>query len=301
MKVSWLSALWCAAMMVSPAPIRCAETAYPRADLLVETSQLARPEVAKQFVVLDVRTEAAFKKGHIPGARWVNPAQWAKGFGQGKDAEMWSKWIGNLGISAESKVVVYDDNFTKDAARIRWVLRYWGVEDVRLLNGGWGAWQGGKYPSEERAAPPVATSFKARARSERLATREQLLAALKGTRKLQIVDARSENEFCGTQKLSNRRGGAIPGAKHLEWSDLLDRKTQRFKSADELRQVFAQAGVTLDSPTATYCQSGGRAAVMVFGLELMGAKDVSNYYPSWAEWGNATDTPIVPGKPREKK
>ena len=77
---------------------------------------------------------------------------------------------------------------------------------------------------------------------------------------------------------------------------MLDAKTHRFKSASELRKLFEQAGIALDRPTATYCQSGGRAAVMAFGMELMGAKDVSDYYRSWAEWGNSEDTPVEPGK-----
>ena len=103
------------------------------------------------------------------------------------------------------------------------------------------------------------------------------------------------------EKLTNKRAGSIPGAKQLEWIDLIDKETRRFKSAAELRKLFKQAGIVLNKPTATYCQSGGRASVMAFSLGLMGAKDVSNYYPSWNEWGNAGDTPVVPGKAKEKK
>ena len=94
---------------------------------------------------------------------------------------------------------------------------------------------------------------------------------------LQIVDARSEREFCGIDAMKNKKAGAMPGAKQLEWIDLLDKTTHRFKSPTELRKLFADAGVKLDQPTATHCQSGGRAAVMAYGLELMGAKDVRNY------------------------
>jgi len=115
---------------------------------------------------------------------------------------------------------------------------------------------------------------------------------------LQIIDARSEGEFCGTEKSNNKRAGAIPGAKHLEWIDLLDKNSQRFKSAGEINKLLADAGIDLNEKTTAHCQSGGRASVMAFGLELMGAKDVSNYYRSWSEWGNTSDTPIVPGKPR---
>ena len=124
-----------------------------------------------------------------------------------------------------------------------------------------------------------------------------ILDSLKGGT-LQIIDARSEGEFCGAEKHA-KRGGAIPGARHLEWSELLDKVTHRFKGADELRRLFKEAGIDLEKPAAAHCQSGGRASVMVFGMELLGAKDVRNYYDSWSEWGNAEDTPIVPGKPRK--
>jgi len=276
------------------------EDRHPRTDLLIEPTQLAKPEVTKQYVILDARDGAKYKKSHVPTAVWVDHGNWAKAFDHGEDAEGWGKRIGELGIGPDTKVVVYDDVFSKDAARIWWVLRYWGVDDVRLLHGGWVGWQAGKHPTEESGAAPSAVKFAAKARTERLATKEQLLESLKSG-KLQIVDARTEGEFCGTEKLANKRAGAIPGAKQLEWIDLLEKETQRFKSPEDLRKLFNQAGIALDKPTATHCQGGGRAAVMAFGMELMGAKDVSNYYPSWSEWGNADDTPVVPGKAKEKK
>ena len=109
----------------------------------------------------------------------------------------------------------------------------------------------------------------------------------------QIVDARSNDEHCGVDTRDNKRGGAIPGAKHLEWSDLIDQDTHRFKSAAQLSKLFAQAGIDLSRPTASHCNGGGRAAVMVFGLQLMGAPQVRNYYRGWGEWGNADNTPIA--------
>ena len=276
------------------------EKSYPRPELLIEPSQLAKPDVAKNYIVLDALNHTKFKQGHVPNAVWVNHDEWAKAFGHGKDAEAWGKRIGALGITSSSKVVVYDDNYTKDAARIWWILRYWGVEDVRLLNGGWTGWKTGNHPNETVVKLPDGVKSPFKARPDRLATKEQLLDSLK-TGKLQIVDARSEKEFCGVEKLTNKRAGAIPGAKQLEWIDLLDTDTQRFKSAASLRQLFEDSGIALDRPTATHCQSGGRAAVMVFSMELMGAKDVSNYYPSWAEWSIDPETPVVPGRAKEKK
>jgi len=288
--------------LITAATVLVAATAaaadYPRPDLLVEPVALARPGEGNRVVVLDAREKAKYAAGHVPGARWVDHAEWAKGFGDGKDAVGWSKRIGVLGITGDTPVVVYDDNRSKDAARIWWVLRYWGVKDVRLLNGGWVGWEKGKHTTEtaEPRFPPPA--FPAVAAPDRLATKDDLLKSL-GDGRLQIIDARSEKEFCGIDALTNKRAGAIPGAKQLEWIDLIDTDTHRFKRPAELAKLFDAAGVRLDRPTATHCQSGGRAAVMAYGLELMGAKDVRNYYRSWAEWGNAADTPVV--RPDAKK
>jgi thiosulfate/3-mercaptopyruvate sulfurtransferase len=105
-------------------------------------------------------------------------------------------------------------------------------------------------------------------------------------------------EYCGDTRTA-KRNGAIPRARHLEWKDLIDPKTSRFKPPAEMTRLFKAAHINLDRPTVTYCQSGGRAAVLAFTLELMGAKNVRNYYRSWAEWGNDEDTPIEKPKPKK--
>jgi thiosulfate/3-mercaptopyruvate sulfurtransferase len=281
-----------------------AEEAYPRGDLLIEASQLAQPQFAAKFVILDARPRQKYEEGHIPNARWVDPNVWARAFDHGQDNQEWSMRIGSRGVGANTKVIVYDDVLGREAARVWWILRYWGVDDVRLLNGGWKAWTDGRFLVQRTDAPPAAVEFTAKARPECLATKDQLLRSLRGDsgeKQVQIVDARSEREFCGVEKMHNKRAGAIPGAKQLDWIDLIDKSTHRFKSPAELRQLFASAGIALDRPTATHCQSGGRASVMAFGMELMGAKDVSNYYPSWAEWSSDPNAPVVAGQPRSSK
>jgi thiosulfate/3-mercaptopyruvate sulfurtransferase len=290
----------CWLVLCAPAFTFAAEDAYPRKELLIEPVDLTWSADAKKPVILDARPRADYEKGHIPGAAWVDHGEWSKSFNDGKAEEEWSKRIGALGLDAGSTVVIYDDNQAKDAARIWWLLQYWGVENARLLNGGWSGWKSEGRPVETDAFVPKPTKFEASPRKSRLSTKDQILKSL-GTGKLQIVDSRSEDEHCGVEKLRNRKAGAIPGAKHLEWSDLLDPKTQRFKPAAELRQIFKDAGVDVSKPTATHCQSGGRASVMAFGLELMGADAVSNYYRGWSEWGNADDTTVEPGKPKAKE
>jgi thiosulfate/3-mercaptopyruvate sulfurtransferase len=254
---------------------------YPRPEL-AEPAALVREGSA--IIVLDARERHKHDAGHVPGALWVDHAAWARAFVEG--------------ITADSKVVVYDDNRSREAARIWWLLRYWGVEHVRVLNGGWIGWKAGGHAIEKTQNTPKTMVFIAKPLNGRLTTKGQILESLKEAT-LQIVDTRSEKEFCGEEKLKNRRGGAVPGSKHLEWSELLDEKSHRFKSPSEMRKLFEGADVSLDRPSATFCQTGGRASVMAFGMELMGARAVGNYYASWAEWGNAEDTPVV--KPTPKK
>jgi rhodanese-related sulfurtransferase len=109
------------------------DTQYARPELLLEPAELAKPEVAGQHVILDARAQEEYDRGHVPGARRVDHDSWKEAFGDGKDVEGWSARIGELGIGPDSKVVVYDDKSMKDAARVWWILRYWGIENVRLL------------------------------------------------------------------------------------------------------------------------------------------------------------------------
>ena len=116
------------------------DPAYPRPELLVEVSELANPAFAQRFTILDARGKTKYEQGHIHGAVWVDHDAWSKAFSAKQDPKDWSATIGALGIANATKVAIYDDAMSKDAARIWWILRYWGVKDARLVNGGWSAW-----------------------------------------------------------------------------------------------------------------------------------------------------------------
>ena len=278
------------------APADKPSAAYAKPDLLVEASDLMNLTTKRMIRVLDARGKGKYLDGHVPGAVWVDAPAWAHAFSVGQDAVKWEEMIGPLGVLPGDTIVIYDDNQSKDAARIWYILRYWGFDDVRLLNGGWKAWLAtGAAPEKETPVVQPTRDLKLKPEPERLATKAQILDLLKA-KPPQIVDARSEGEYCGTEETA-KRNGSIPGAAHLEWSDTLDAKTGRFKSAAELAKLFEKAGVDPARPTVTYCQSGGRAAVLAFVLELMGDKDVRNYYRSWSEWGNDPATPIAKPKP----
>jgi thiosulfate/3-mercaptopyruvate sulfurtransferase len=266
---------------------------YPHPDLLLEASELQRPTSAQRFHVLDARPKAKYEAGHVPGAIWVDQNLWSRAFYTGQEPTAWSARIGALGIDPHSPVVAYDDGSVKDAARIWWILRYWGFQDARLLNGGWPAWQAAHGPVSHDVPKLTATHPRLSARPDRLAHKGEMLQWLKDHQH-QIIDTRSQGEYCGTEHTA-KKNGAMPGAINLEWSNLLD-KDHRFKSAEELAKLFQDAGIHLDRPAVAHCQSGGRSSVMAFALELMGARDVRNYYRSWSEWGNADDTPVVKPK-----
>jgi thiosulfate/3-mercaptopyruvate sulfurtransferase len=279
-----------AALALSPA----AES-YPNAKILIEAGDLAARLKADttKVLLLDARDEATYRAGHIPGAVRLPVADWGKAV---PDAPLaWAGRLADLGITSGTPVVVYGGADVRDGARAWWLLKHAGAEDVRLLNGGFPAWEKAGGAGETRVNTPKAVEAgKPAGKPGRLAEKKDVLAVVRD-RSAQILDARSEDEYCGTSNTA-KRNGHIPGATAIEWTELLT-KDKRFKSADELQRLFAERKVDLERPAITYCQSGGRAAVLAFGLELMGAKDVRNYYKSWAEWGNAEDTPVeVPKK-----
>src|SRR5947209_20237548 len=108
------------AVLLAPLVAAADEKPYPRAGLLIEPAARAR---ARGFVTLDARPRKQYDLCHVTGARWVDAAAWARGFGHGQDAAGWGKRIGVLGVGKDTPVVVYDDNLAKDAARVWWILR----------------------------------------------------------------------------------------------------------------------------------------------------------------------------------
>ena len=193
MRTAYAFAFSCAMSLLPVTHARAAD-GYPRSELLVEPAELAKGIDSDSWVVLDVRGEEGYADGHVPDAHRVDHGTWKEAF-DADAAGDWSERIASLGIDAESTVVLYDDNDLKDAARIWWILRYWGVRDAKLLNGGWKAWQGNELPTTGEGTPaPTKTDFRAKPESDRLATKGSILKSL-AAGELQIVDSRSEAEY----------------------------------------------------------------------------------------------------------
>jgi thiosulfate/3-mercaptopyruvate sulfurtransferase len=269
---------------------------YANPHLLVTPGELAdllKTDEAERPLLLDLRPPEGYTAGHVPGAQHLDlfgvslidtdPAP-LKAF-------MWmiEHVLAGRGVDGHRPVVVYDEQSGIRAARAFWFLEYFGHPSVRMLDGGFGAWVRAGLPVSRDASPPPASSWTGTRNARAIATWRDVLDALE-EKDAVLLDARTDAEHCGTM-VRAARGGAIPGAVHIEWTRNLSPNGE-FKPAAELRRMYEEAGVTRDRPVITYCQGGYRAAHAYVALRLLGYPDVRNYVGSWKEWGDRTDLPI---------
>jgi thiosulfate/3-mercaptopyruvate sulfurtransferase len=270
-------------------------------SLLVTPEQLSREIAASEApLILDLRPVENYCENHLPGAVHLDlfgissvdtdPAP-LKAF-------FWiiEHLLASRGVSNDIAVVVYDDTSGIRAARAFWFLEYFGHPNTRVLDGGFTAWVRKGLPVTQHAPKPSPTGWIGSRDEEILAGWRDVVDRLDSSDAV-ILDTRSDGEYCGTT-VRAARGGAVPGAIHLEWTKNLA-PDGTFKSADDLRNMYASAGVTPDREVVTYCQGGYRAAHSYLALRLIGYPRVRNYVGSWKEWGDRTDLPIEhPKRPR---
>ncbi len=200
-------------------------------------------------------------------------------------------------VGPDDRIVFYDDSGqNRHAVRAYWLLRYygWPAGRVHVLDGGLWKWQEDRgevtdaLPGHERSAPVWLRDPD----PSLLASLPQVAGWSRETAEagpIRLLDVRSEAEYRGDD-VRARRGGHIPGAVRLEWSDFLTGEGT-FRSREEIVALADRvAGGDAGSLRATYCQGGVRAALAWFALQELAGLDVRNYAPSWEEWGNRTDT-----------
>lgn len=278
---------------------------YANPNALVETAwvadHLSDPKV--RILEVDVDT-SAYEQGHIPGAVGIH---WKRDLETPVTRDIATKEqleevLGRAGVSNDSTVVLYGDNHNWFAAYAWWLLKYYGHEDVRIMNGGRKKWVDEGRPLVTEVPAPPRTLYRARRPDQSIrAFRENVLRAI-GKKKFALVDVRSPKEFSGEllapenlPQEGAQRGGHVPGAKNIPWGENV-REDGTFKSAAELRELYQSRGITQDKEIITYCRIGERSSIAWFALkELLGYPKVRNYDGSWTEYGSLVGVPIERG------
>jgi thiosulfate/3-mercaptopyruvate sulfurtransferase len=275
---------------------------YAHPDVLVTTSELATwlgdPAVALVEVDED---PGAYAKGHIPGAIALDWAVELRDpvrrdfIGPDELADL----LGRKGITTEQTIVLYGGNSNWFATYAFWLLRHRGIERLRLLDGGRRKWEleGRPFTETTVTRPPVRYRVGA-PRPELRIARDAVLAAVDDGRAA-FVDVRSPEEFHGERltppHLPNEGAqvpGHIPGARNVPWSRAVN-EDGSFRSAAELRTLYAEAGIVPNGPIVAYCRIGERASHTWFVLDrLLGYPGVRNYDGSWSEYGSLVDVPV---------
>ena len=204
--------------------------------------------------------------------------------------EEFSRNMSALGVGDGMTVVVYEQEGVFSAPRARWMLKAYGAKDVFLLDGGLKAWMEAGQSVESGAVKKMAASFHAKLDRDAVKDFAQVQETI--AERAQILDARSAGRFAGTapEPRAGLSSGHMPGATSVPFVELVGEG--RLKSADELKQVFAAKGVTLNEPITTTCGSGVTAAVVALGLEIAGAETVRLYDGSWAEYAQRPEAVI---------
>ena len=271
-------------------------------DVLVETDWLAQHARDTNVRVFEVDVDTtAYDQGHVAGAIGLN---WKTDLQQHPvrdliDKKQLETLLSKYGVTPGTTIVTYGDNNNWFAAWFFWLLKYYGHKDVKLVNGGRAKWVAEKRelvttlptyaPGEYRASGPDASIR---------ALRNYILERVVGDG-AKIVDVRSPKEYAGEllapenlPQEGAQRGGHIPGAQNIPWATAVA-EDGRFKSPEELRQIYGAKGIDGKSETIAYCRIGERSAHTWFVLKyLLGHDRVRNYDGSWTEYGSLIGVPI---------
>ena len=288
---------------------------------IVDTAWLAANLGAANLVLLDGsmhlptsgrNARKEFEAAHIPGALYFDideiadksdplphmlpkPAQFAGQVGQmgiGNDTRLGAGAPGNI----PTRVVVYDSEGLYSAARVWWMLRTMGHDNVAVLDGGLKKWKAeGRAVTDAPSAQHPARTFTPHFNGSRVKD-AAAVKALIGSREVQIVDARAATRFAGAvpEPRVGLRSGRIPSSRNVPFTTLL-KADGTLKDAVGLAAVFKAAGVDPARPVVASCGSGVTAGVVAFALAQVGQPDAAVYDGSWSEWGARTDLPIETG------
>ena len=277
-------------------------TEYAHPESLVTTDWVATygSDANVRLVEVDVDS-SAYESGHIARAvGW----DWKSQLQQTLSRDLVSKdgmeqLLGSSGIDNGTTVILYGDNNNWFAAWAFWQMKYYGHEDVKLMNGGRAKWELEGRPLTADVVDHASKSYTAKVANEDIrAYRDQVLNKVNAG-SINLVDVRAPVEYSGEllapenlPQEGSQRGGHIPGAVNVPWGQAVA-DDGSFKSADELRVLYGGKGIDGGKETIAYCRIGERSSHTWFVLtQLLGYTNVRNYDGSWTEWGSIVGAPI---------
>jgi len=278
---------------------------YAHPEVLVDTSwvenHLKDPNV--RIVEVDYDPVPNYELGHIPGSVLVN---WKQDINDPLNRNILSKQayeelLQRIGVNNDTTLILYGDFNNWFAAFAFWVFKYYGYNDVRILNGGRKKWLAEDKPVTKEIPSYPKGNFKIEQQLEPDKNIRTFLNYVRNTLGTNtLIDVRSPKEFTGEITAPPeyptehaQRGGHIPSAINIPWGQAVNDADGTFKSVEELKKLYESKGVTPDKEIIAYCRIGERSSHTWFVLSyLLGYPNVKNYDGSWTEWGNMIDNPI---------
>lgn len=261
------------------------------APILVEVDWLKQHLDDPSLRILDARVSdprlpMGYRSGHVPNAVRFDLHSDVYDAGHGtlkmKSPQEIAQVLGSRGVSNSSTLLVYDESTGPLAAFVFWLLKYLGHSDVRVLNGGWHAWQRANGPITRDVPEMQPCPYVAQVDPSQRSTADWIQEQGQSS-DIVLLDARSDGEYYM---------GHIPGAVNLSFDTAIDYTTQKLKETEQLKRQFEEVGVTPDKEIVAYCGSGSRSAHTYLVLKGLGYPRVRNYDGSMMDWVQMRGLPI---------
>ena len=271
---------------------------------LISIEELARQLTDDRMRIVDTRWyladpvegRAEYGRHHIPGAIFLDlESDLCAGEGSGRhplpDVDTFSQRLGSVGIGNHHRVVVYDDSSGSVAARLWWMLRHLGHDQVQVLDGGYTAWWRAGLPTTAEIPAWPAEEFTPRERTDDMVGRQELAKRLGS---VVLLDARAPERYAGHEDPVDPVAGHIPSAISAPYAEntAMD---GRFRPPPELKAQLLALGVGGDRPVVTYCGSGVTACSTVLAAVVAGLPAPLLYPGSWSDWCTTPDLPVAVG------